>query len=105
MLLEKEEIEYLNWILSRIIYKFKDDVSITNRLKNIINKIKNPQLNISDSDLDKILPAYYADYNLEKEKNLGFDYEDRKQLKGFVVNLITDVLTKNFPKENIIKEK
>ena len=47
---------------------------------------------------------YYADYNLEKEENLGFSEEDKKELKSFIKSLIKDVLNKNFPKDNIIKE-
>jgi len=102
--LDSQEVSYLGWILNRLNYKFKDHSTVISKFKRILDKINTNEIVIDDYDLDKILPRYYADYNLQKEENLGFSEEDKKELKSFVKSLIKDVLNKNFPKENIIKE-
>jgi hypothetical protein len=64
-------------------------------------------IDICQSDFDKIISKYYADFTLDGSDYLSFGYTEsqRNRLRDDIRNLINDVLNKNIPKEFLIKDK
>lgn len=100
-------IYFLGWLINRLIFKhqYADNDQVIINLKATINKLKNPSIEISEEDLDKIITKYYADFFLEKDSftNLGYSETERIKIRSDIKNLIVDVVTKNIPKEQFIK--
>lgn len=104
-----DKIEFIKWLCNRLIYKHNyhsnDDIII--QLNSIINYLK-PKIyytDISDQDLDKILPGYYIDYNLDacSEMKMGFTDSDRIKLRKQIKEIVNDVVNKRVSKEVLIK--
>lgn len=70
--------------------------------KLVLKKIKNPNIAISDYDLNKILSKYFIDFNLEKTEHIGFNDKDREQLRNSIRLIVNDILTNKIPKDNEI---
>jgi hypothetical protein len=96
------DIVYLEWIFNRLLYKFKDDSRYIEAAKIVLNKIKCPQISITDDNLNRILSKYFVDFNLQKTETIGFNDSDRKQLRTCIRSIIQDVLTNNIPKNEEI---
>jgi hypothetical protein len=96
------DIVYLEWIFNRLLYKFKDDNKYIDTAKIILNKIKRPQISISDDNLNRILGKYFVDFNLQKTETIGFNDSDRKELRTCIRSIIQDILSNNIPKNEEI---
>jgi hypothetical protein len=96
MLINIDEIIYIEWVFNRLCYRFKDSHFDINKAKNILKKIKSPNLHIEDKELEKIIAKYYQDFYLEKELNIGFTEQERKELRLFVKNLFKDIFETMF---------
>lgn len=107
-----KEIEFLEWLSKRLIFKHKyaDNDETILKIKSIINndneKYKNI-LDINSNDLDLILSKYYVDWFLDKSEdlNIGYSHEDRLKIKEHIIDIVKDIISNNIPKESIIKEK
>lgn len=102
MIINLKEILYLEWIFNRLEYRFKDDPKNIDTAKKIINKIKNPNLNIEDNNLDKIISKYYVDFYLDKQDNIGFSKNERDELRLMIKNLVKDVIYQRIPEQHTI---
>jgi hypothetical protein len=97
-----KDIMYLEWILNRLSYKFKDKPEYIQEGRNILKKITNPSIEIDDEVLDKILSKYFIDFNLDKTSSIGYDQKDRENLRSSVRGIVWDILHKNIPNWNEI---
>jgi hypothetical protein len=99
---------YIEWLIQRMIHKHSEDMSIISPLYSILESIKPKQYNIdlSDSDLDKIISKYYIDFRIDKTKemNIGFSCDDREKFRNTIKLMIADVINKNIPEDLIIKD-
>lgn len=98
-----DQIDFLNWLYNRLYYKHlyeKDDTVLSN-LSIIIKDLKPKTFytDINQQDLDKILSKYYVDYNLAKceGSDIGFDENDKNNLRIMIVNIVNDVVNKRIP--------
>lgn len=106
---ENNKEQYLLWLIQRMLYKHGESKELVKPLYDIIEYLK-PKvytLDISDSDLDRIIAKYYVDFNLDacEDSNIGFSEDQRKELRRCIKGLMVDVLNRNIPKDNIIKDK
>jgi hypothetical protein len=101
-MLDLEDITYLEWLFNRLLYKYRDNPIYINKTKDILQKIKNPQVDINDTSLDKILAKYFIDFNLDKEDNIGYNNEDRIRLRLTIRSIIKDIVTNNIPDDTQI---
>lgn len=99
---------YIEWLIQRMIHKHNEDTTLISPLYSILETIKPKSYNIDlqDSDLDKIISKYYIDFNIEKsdEMNMGFSHEDRKKFRQTLKKIVIDIVNKDIPKDFIIKE-
>jgi hypothetical protein len=80
------------------------------QLNKAIKNLLSPQkISMSNNDLDKIISKYYVDFYLEKQEdnnfNVGFSDQERNNLRKTILDLVTDIMNFNVPKEPIIKDK
>lgn len=99
--------DFLGWLSKRLVFKhgYLEHDDVIQKLNKCINDITYVDLKIEDNDLDKIISKYYADFYLEKSQdlNLGYTDSDRKRLRQDIKSIVIDVITKNIPKEPIVK--
>lgn len=93
---------YIEWIFNRLLYRFKDKKEFIIKAKDILQKVKNPQIKITDENLNKILSKYFIDFNLEKENNIGYDDKDRKTLRENIKMIMRDILQNKIPTDDKI---
>lgn len=100
-------INFLEWLSKRLIFRhgYLEYDDVIQKLKKCIDDITIIDIKISDDDLDKIISRYYADFYLEKTEdlNLGYTQTERKRLRQDIKSIVIDVITKNIPKEPIVK--
>lgn len=91
----KEDGAFLNWIANRMVYSFGDDPSSWHigYLRQLIDRIFNCKITISDTKLDNIIAKYYTDFFLEKTDTLGFDDDERDRLRHTMRNMCQDILS------------
>ena len=91
----REDGAFLNWIANRMIYSLGDNPNSwhINYLKQLVDRIFNYKINISDTKLDNIIAKYYTDFFLEKTDNLGFDEKERESLRHIMRNMCQDILS------------
>jgi hypothetical protein len=101
--------QYLLWLIQRMLYKYGEPKGLVKPLYDIIESLKPKpySLDILDSDLDRIIAKYYMDFNLDssEDSNIGFSEDQRKELRQCIKSLVADVINKNIPKDNVIKDK
>lgn len=107
---KRQYIKFLSWLEQRLIYKHSydrnDDIIVS--IQKLINFLqpKPYLLDICQSDLDKIISKYYADFTLDGSDDISFGYTEsqRERLRADVRNLVNDVVNRNIPKEFLIKD-
>lgn len=107
--MHQDNIEFIEWLINRMQFKYNctsNDVIIS-KLLDIIETLK-PQefkIDLTDTDLDKILSKYYADFMLDKcdDMNIGFSNEERTMFRNNIKNIVMDIINKNIPKDFLIK--
>lgn len=95
-MLGDKDIKLLRWFFNRLVYKHRLSVddSAYKEAHRVILKLdpKNAtKIEISDSDLDKIITKYYVDFQLEKCERLGYTEAERQQLRQTVLSLTEDI--------------
>lgn len=103
----REDSAILNWIANRIIYKFgelKDEWYIK-YLVHLADRMNDPDICISDDELDNILAQYYVDFFLDKDDNskFGFSEKDREILRTNIKNIYKDINNQISAKPYIMK--
>lgn len=103
----KDKIEFLNWIINRLIYKHgydENDHSIF-QLREIIKELGKPiEIELSDREFDLVLQKYFVDFHLDKcDDGLGYTFKEREKLRLDMKNLVLDVVNKNVPNSPLIK--
>jgi hypothetical protein len=107
---KRQFITFLSWLEQRLIYKHgydKNDNIIVSISKLIYFLQPTPYLvDISQSDLDKIISKYYADFTLDGSDDINFGYTEsqRERLRDDIRHLVNDVVNKNIPKEFLLKD-
>lgn len=99
-MLYKEDATFLKWIVNRLIHKFADSPKEWHiyYLKDIISRIENQDIQISNEDLNKILAKYYIDFFLDKTDTCGFTEDDRTSMRVTVKNICKDIINKTISK-------
>lgn len=113
LILADKDITFLKWLYNRLVYRYNlaESDNICTSLKNIIHKVLCPiNINLSNSDLDKIISKYYVDFNLDKQIldincNIGFTHEERIKLRNTIRSLVKDIINIDVPKDFLIKDK
>lgn len=95
-MLYKEDGAFLEWIAQRMIHKFGDSPEHwhVRYLKDIGQRIYSQTVEISNSDLDKIIATYYVDFFLDKTDTYGFSESDRISMRDTIKNICTDIMNK-----------
>ena len=101
-MLSIKDILYIEWMFNRLLYRFKDKKEFILKAYDILKKIKNPQIKITDENLNKILSKYFIDFNLQKENNIGYDDKDRRILRENIKMIIGDILQNKIPTDDKI---
>lgn len=103
-MIEDKDTEFLRWLLNRLRYLHKEDVSILSKLEDILVHLSQPvSISIEQKDLDKILNKYYTDFFMDKSENWGFSEEDRERLRKQMICLCEDMVNRNIPKKELLK--
>jgi hypothetical protein len=91
----REDSAILKWITNRIIYKFGEskDEWYVKYLLNLSGRMNDPNISISDNELDNIIAQYYVDFFLDKDdnSNFGFDDKDREILRTNIKKIYQDI--------------
>lgn len=85
--------EFLNWLLNRLKFKYKEDNVILNQVSNLLdNYILFPK-KIPINFIDQICKKHYPDFEIDKtpDLNIGYSDKERMQIRNFVVSIIEDV--------------
>lgn len=107
--MNQDRIEFIEWLINRMQFKYScsSNDMIVSKLLDIIEALKAQKftIDLSDTDLDKILSKYYVDFMLDKcdDMNMGFTNEERTTLRNNIKNIITDIINNNIPKDFLIK--
>lgn len=107
---KRQFIIFLSWLEQRLIYKhgYDKNDNIIVSIQKLINFLQpKPYLvDISQTDLDKIISHYYTDFCLDgsDDINFGFTESQREKLRNDIIHLVNDVVNRNIPKEFLLKD-
>lgn len=87
---QKEPHEFLNWLSSRLRFRFKEDEAIVGDLDKILLNYKLIPKKIPIELIDNICKKHYPDFELEKvpDLNMGYTEQERMQIRNFVIDVI-----------------
>lgn len=103
----REDIAILQWIAQRIIYKFGEskEAWYIKYLNHLSERMNDPNIHITDNELDNIIAQYYIDFFLDKTDNMnfGFNEDDRITLRNNIKNIYKDINNQIMARPSIMK--